>query len=144
MAISLAFAVNIRTYMAVIEMIDKMTEAMDKRLYSIGIFVDLSKAFDTLNHTILLDKLQYYGIRGIAAEWFRSYLENRVQYTLDNYTKSSYLLIKCGVPEGSILGPISFLIYINDIANISQVLQLILFADDTNAFATHKFHSFYE
>ena len=102
-------------------MVDKITAAMDSNSYSLGIFVDLSKAFDTLNHTILLDKLKHFGIRGIALDWLSSYLTNRCQYEEYHGTKSSLLNITCGVPEGSVLGPVIFLVYINDIVNVSRV-----------------------
>ena len=132
------FRTNYSTYMAVINMTDKISEAMDRSYYSIGVFVDLSKAFDTLDHGILLAKLAHYGIRGTEQKWFKSYLENRTQYVTFNGTESSRLPLKCGVPQGSILGPILFILYINDIIHVSNILNLILFADDTNIFMTHK------
>lgn len=119
-------------------MIDNVTERLDIGNYSLGLFIDLSKAFDTLDHTILIHKLEFYGVRGKALDWFRSYLTNRQQYVQFNGTKSSLLNIKTGVPQGSILGPLLFLIYINDIVKASKYLYLILFADDTNVFMHHK------
>ena len=110
------FRSNHDTTMAVIDMVDKITAAMDSSSYSIGIFIDLSKAFDTLNHSILLAKLNHYGIRGLALDWFTSYLNNRYQYVEYHGNKSSHLNITCGVPQGSVLGPVLFLVYINDIA----------------------------
>ena len=126
------------TFMAIIDMCDKVTEALEKNEYSVGIFIDLSKAFDTLNHDILLRKLEHYGIRGIALQWFYSYLSNRKQYVAVNEISSSMRYITCGVPQGSILGPLLFILYINDIVHVSQILRFILFADDTNLFYSDK------
>ena len=84
----------------------------------------------------MLAKLQYYGIRGVSNEWFSSYLSNRKQYVSINNSKSLLYDISCGVPQGSILGPILFIIYINDLNSVSQQLRNIMFADDTNLFLT--------
>ena len=105
-----------------------------RKEHSIGIFLDLAKAFDTVNHEILLEKPEHYGIRGIVLEWFRNYLSNRKQIVKYKQKKSESLTIKCGVPQGSVLGPLLFLIYMND----SEMLSIILFADDTNLFFSHK------
>ena len=105
----------------------------------ISIFMDLSKAFDTLDHIILLEKIRYYGINGTSLDWFRSYLSNRKQYVEIDNEKSPCLYIKTGVPQGSILGPLLFLIYMNDIPNASQAFRFILYADDTNLFSTIEY-----
>ena len=132
------FRRNSDSSLAVVDMVDRITEQLDANCHSLGLFIDLSKAFDTLDHTILIDKLEFYGIRGIALNWFKSYLKNRSQYVDYNGTQSTLLKIRTGVPQGSILGPLLFLIYINDIINASKYLHLILFADDTNVFFHHK------
>ena len=125
--------------MAIIDLVDKISNNIDIKKHSIGIFLDLRKAFDTIDHQILLRKLQRYGIRGIACDWFKSYLENRVQYVSYNTKDSDYMKIMSGVPQGSILGPLLFILYINDnsIVKVSTVLNPVLFADDTSLFHAH-------
>ena len=99
----------------------------------------LSKAFDTVNQDILLTKLKYFGIKNNYINWFKSYLENRKQFVrFDNNNQSSLLSITCGVPQGSILGPLLFLLYVNDLYMASNVIKPIMFADDTNLFFSHK------
>ena len=100
---------------------------------TLALFCDLSKAFDVINHDILLTKLATYGIRGIALDWFTSYLSDRKQYVSFNGVDSSYSKLNHGVPQGSILGPLLFLIYVNDIC-ISDDLNILSFADDTTIF----------
>ena len=101
---------------------------LKKNETTIGVYLDLSKAFDTIDHDILLHKLHYYGFRGIVLNWFRDYLSKRTQYV--SY-KSDLKTILCGVPQGSILGQLLFILYINDITNTSTPLDLLLFVDDT-------------
>ena len=96
------------TYMALITVMDKLMNAIENGEYVIGIFLDFSKAFDTVNHDILQEKLEHYGIRGCALSWFMSYLSNRPQYVTYNGTTSMSQTIKCGVPQGSLLGPLLF------------------------------------
>ena len=117
---------------ALLGIIENIKEKMDRNLFSCGVFIDLEKAFDTVNHKILVEKLEFYGIRGLCNQWFVSYLSNRKQQVKLDGTKSSFLDITCGVPQGSILGPLLFLIYINDMKNSVKNSVLHHFADDTN------------
>ena len=100
------------------------------------LFCDLSKAFDVINHSILLQKLNHYGIRGVANKWFENYLLNRKQYVQIDQSQSNLCKIDCGVPQGSILGPLLYLIYVNDIDK-STDSKILSFADDTSLYASN-------
>ena len=113
----------------------------------LGLFLDFSKAFDTVNHEILFMKLEHYGVRGSSLDLFKSYLNGRKQFVEYNGVSSSKSTIVCGVPQGSILGPLLFLVYINDLAHASDKIFSILFADDSNLFLWKRFkqaHNYYE
>ena len=130
------FRNNHSTYMALVILLENLRNALDNGECAVGIFLDFQKAFDTVDHCILLDKLNIYGVRGTTLEWFSSYLSDRYQYVVYNDCKSDCKQIKCGVPQGSILGPLLFLIFINDLPSVSKLFMPILFADDTNLFCT--------
>ena len=116
---------------AILDFVKTIEDALENGEYAVGVFCDLSKAFDTINHEILLEKLSHYGIRGLANDWLRSYLSDRQQFVEMNGCRSGKLPITTGVPQGSILGPLLFIIYINDLPAASE-LKTVLFADDSN------------
>ena len=122
--------------MAILTLLEHIIHALDNDKFAIGIFIDFAKAFDTVNHQILLSKLHHYGIRGVAHDWVNSYLSNSQQYYTFHSTKSDFSTITCGVPQGSILGPLLFLLYVNDLCPIFTNINAVLFADDTNLLIT--------
>ena len=132
------FRKGFSTSLALIELLDTIYYHRDNHDFVIGMFFDLQKAFDTVDHTILLYKLENYGVRGIVLKWFHNYLSNRQQFVSIGNSKSDLHSVTYGVPQGSILGPLLFLLYINDIENSVHNATVKLFADDTNLFVHGK------
>ena len=124
------------TLNAVTEFVSDVLKGFNDRKMTLSVFLDLSKAFDTIDHDILLHKLNYYGIRGLALEWFKSYLYQRKQFVQYKNFDSETLQIECGVPQGSVLGPLLFIIYTNDLPKSVNFSKTILFADDTTIYST--------
>ena len=123
------------TTLALIEFTDKIIRYLDEGNYCISIFVDLTKAFDTVHHEILLQKLEHYGIRGHANDFFITYLTNRQQYMVINDAKSSLGKIECGVPQGSVLGPLFFTIYISMISKTQLVPKIYDYLQTTQRYS---------
>ena len=124
---------------AILQLSKEILDSFNEKKFTLGVFVDLSKAFDTVNHDILLTKLRYLGISETYLKWFKSYLCDRKQYvTYDENKQSTLNTVNCGVPHGSILGPLLFLLYVNDLHKSSNILKPIMFADDTNLFYSHS------
>ena len=119
-------------------MYNSINDCFNQNKYTLGVFIDLSKAFDSVDHNILLKKLSLYGIKNKSFKWFSSYLSNRKPFIQAGDIKTSYEDIICGATQGSILGPLLFIIYVNDLSDVSKILEPIVFADDTNLFFTHK------
>ena len=126
---------------AIISLVENVNQALDSGKVLVGVFLDLKKAFDTVDHKILIDKLFKYGIRGNILNWFKSYLTNRKQYVNWQDTNSQIEPVSCGVPQGSILGPLLFILHVNDLPKVSNKFVSILFADDTILLEGNNIHS---
>ena len=125
------FRKNVSTAHAVINLIENAQTALDNNKFLCGIFIDLEKASDTVDHNILLSKLNYYGIRVISNSWFKSYLSNQSQFASINGFNSDHQNIECGEPQGSVLGPLFLLIFINDLNFAIRNPSTFRFLDDT-------------
>ena len=123
---------------ALIDITEKIRSALDQNIFACGVFIDLQKAFDTVNHDILLHKLDHYGIRGLPNKWFQSFLSGRSQYTSIKDKSSNKLPTTHGVPQGSVLGPLLFILYINDLNKAIIHSYVHHFADDTNLLYCNK------
>ena len=133
------FQKNTSTEHAILQLTNELSKAFAKKEFTLGVFIDLSKAFDTVNHNILLKKLDYYGVRGNMNKIFKSYLENRKQCVgLNDLSFTEFCNVICGVPQGSILGPLLFLIYVNGLYKASSEISSVMFADDSNFFLSDK------
>ena len=132
------FLENHSTVLALTEVVEKNKKALEQGEYGLGIYIDLKKAFDTVDHKILLAKLEHYGFRGQANLLIKSYLSGRKQFTIINGVPSDINSIETGVPQGSVLGPLFFLLYMNDIVRCLNHEEATLFADDTSIFLHNK------
>ena len=133
------FRNNTSTNHALIHITEKKNrKALDNGFFACGVYIDLQKAFDTVKHSILINKLSYYGVRGIANNWFKTLLTNRQHFTSIEENSSDKITNTHGLPQGSVLGPLLFLIYINDLHKAIKNSDVYHYADDTNLLLTHK------
>ena len=133
-----AFCNHHSTNHALISIKEKIRKNLDEGKFACSVFLGFQKAFDTVNHAILLAKLQHYGVKGVPVNWFKSYLEDCTQYTEVNNTSSQIIPIKNVVAQGSVLGPLLFLIYVNDLHNVVQYSDINHFADYSNCLHSSK------
>ena len=132
----MVFEKNSSTELAALELLDRVLDQMDKHKITINFHIDFSKAFDSLRHDILLDKLTYYGVTHPAKKLIESYLSNRKQFVQVGNIKSTMKQVSTGVPQGSIVGPLPFNICIKDIVKASSKFAFILYTDDTTLNST--------
>ena len=126
------FGQNFSMVHALINLTENIRDALDEGHTGCGVFVDLQKAFDNVDHEILLANLNHYVVCGVSNDWFKSYVSNRQQYVSINGYDPGLTKINCGVPQGSVLGPLHFLLCINDLSQAIKFCKVHLFADDTN------------
>ena len=132
------FQTSNRAEHAIVLLVNHLYQLFDENRFTLRIFIDLSKAFHKVDHKILTKKLEFYGIKGGNLRWFESYLSNRKQFITYGDKQTNIETITCGVPQGSILGPLLFLIFVNDLHKVKKYLDPINFADDTNLSDSHK------
>ena len=128
------FQTSHSTENAILLLVNQLSQSFDESKFTLGIFIDLSEAFDIVDQKILMKKLELYGIKDCKLRWFESYLSNRKQFITYGDKQTNIETITCGVPQGSILGPLLFLVFVNDLYKVTKYLDPIMFADDTNLF----------
>ena len=136
--VQFGFRKGTSTTHALVNLVENIKKSLDNKTNVCGVFIDLQKAFDTVNHKLLLDKLYHYGVRGQAHLWFESYLTDRKKTVRIASVDSSLMKILCGVPQGSILGTLLFLLYIYDLRHATQTSLVHHFADDTNLIVSDR------
>ena len=132
------FQTSHSTEHAILLLVNQLYQSFDESKLTLGIFIYLSKAFDTVDHKILTKKFELYGIKDCNLRRFESYLSNRIWFTTYGDKQTNIETITCGFPQGSILGPLFFLSFVNDLHKVTKYLDPIMFADDTNLFCSHK------